>query len=78
MPRPRLLEQKEKVRISLDVSKATKADFEYLQRRLKLTTLVDTFRKSMRMSEMILNHLDGGGKIVLQAKNGKQETLKFL
>jgi hypothetical protein len=67
-----------KCRISLDVSPTIRREFEKLQQKSGKPTLVQTIISAMALYEMVVDHVNGGGKLVLKHKDGTNEVIKLV
>lgn len=66
------------IRLSFDVTPKIHEQLKELQSRQELPSLTDVFRKSMSLFDMISEHLNSGGTLVLKNADGTSETIKLL
>lgn len=66
------------VRLSLDITPEGKQNLQRVQAKGKHPTIVDVFRKSLAVYELILDHQTGGGKLILEGPDGTREVLRLL
>lgn len=66
------------VRINLEVSPQVREQIKHLREQSSATTLAEVFRKSLALYEMVLDHTQDGGKLVLENENGDREVIRIL
>lgn len=70
--------EKSKVRLNLEFTKGVKDTLDELQQRTESPTITEVFRRSLALLDMVSEHLQHGGSVVLRHKDGREEVLKFL
>lgn len=69
---------KEKARISLEVNPTVKELLEDLEQRSNATSLTEVIRRSLALFDLVLEHQDAGGALVLRHGDGTEEKLRVL
>lgn len=67
-----------KIRISIDVTPEFKARMDALQKRSDAPTLIEVFRKSIALYELVLDQHQSKGRIILDNDDGTKEVLRLL
>ena len=68
----------EKKRFNLEFPAYIVKKFDRLMELSGSTTRVEMVRKSLRLLELVLEHQESGGKVILGSKDGSQTTLEIL
>jgi len=70
--------KKDKIRLSLDVNPEVKDRLEEVQRKSHASTLIEVFKKSMALYELVLDQQAAKGKVILENADGSREVLRLL
>jgi hypothetical protein len=68
----------DKRRLSFDVYPEVFDDLRELQNKTQASNLLEVFRRSLAVYEMVVDCTNDGGKLILADKNGKQETIRLI
>ena len=68
----------DKRRLSFDVSPEVLDDLRELQNKTQASSLLEVFRRSLAVYEMVVDCINDGGKLILADKDGKQETIRLI
>ena len=49
-----------------------------LQKRSDATSLAEVFRKALAIYDLVLDHTQDGGKVVLESADGGREVLRLI
>lgn len=62
----------------MDVTPELKTRLEDLQKRSHATTMVEVFKKSLALYDLVLNQYETKGRIILENDDGTREVLRLL
>ena len=71
-------QERETVRVNLEVPPEVRDNMKALQKKSKAASLAEVFKRALALYEMVLDHNGAGGKIVFESKDGEREVLKLL
>lgn len=69
---------RETVRINLEVPSGVRDNIKELRVKSEASSLAEVFRRSLALYEMVLDHVKGGGKLVLEKEDGEREVIRIL
>lgn len=67
-----------KLRLSFDITPNVKTNLELIQEKSNATTLTEVFRKALALYELVLDHQDAKGKVILENADNSREILRLL
>jgi hypothetical protein len=68
----------ERIRLNLAVTARTRDQLYVLMAQSRSETLTETIRKALSAYSTFLEHVAQGGRVVLEHRDGKKETLRLL
>ena len=66
------------IRLSLDFHPDVRALMNDLETRTRAASVTEVIRRSINLYDVIFQHHEKGGEVVLISKEGKTETIKFI
>lgn len=66
-----------KQRITLEIDSKAQRAIAKLKKRTDSATTVEIFRRSLTIADLITEHLENGGSVILRTKDGREESLKL-
>lgn len=71
-------QERETVRVNLEVPPEVRDNMKALQKKSKAASLAEVFKRALALYEMVLDHNSVGGKIVFEDRDGNREVLRLL
>lgn len=69
---------RETVRINLEVSPHVRDHIKDLRKRSDAASLAEVFKKSLALYDLVLSVTSSGGKVVLESPQGDREVIRLL
>ncbi len=66
------------VRVNLEVSPQVRDHIKDLRRKSDAASLAEVFKKALAVYDMVLDHVQSGGKVVLEDAKGGREVVRLV
>jgi hypothetical protein len=68
----------EKVRVNFELTPALKESLVSLQERTNSQSITEVFRRALALLDMVTEHHEKGGHLILRHKDGQEEKVRLI
>ena len=69
---------KEKIRLNLDISPQADKNLKELESRTESATVAEVIRRAIALYDLVTQHMQHDGEVILKSKDGSEKSLCLL
>lgn len=70
--------QKDRIRLSLDVSTRVRDQLDELESRTEAGSITEVIRRAVALYDLVIEHQQEGGRLIFEHSDGQTEALRVL